>query len=97
MVTVDSETGFGIITNAMVTDFETNCLHNLSVLAYDEGGRQSVMAATVVIHVTDVNEHTPAFDKNHYYFELTEGTNLSEAITVSDKDLEGVSFKKAIK
>ena len=89
-IEVDIDTTFGVITNSMMPDFEAGCLYNFTVVAFDEDGRQSITPAIVVIHINDVNEFAPMFSSRQFYFELNEGTNFSEVISVRDKDLEGV-------
>ncbi|XP_029156895.1 cadherin-89D isoform X2 [Nylanderia fulva] len=50
----------------------------LFVLARDSGGLSDNI--TVRIHVTDVNDHAPVFDKSWYTFDLAEGTYNNRAI-----------------
>ncbi|XP_072758851.1 cadherin-89D isoform X2 [Anoplolepis gracilipes] len=50
----------------------------LFVLARDSGGLSDNI--TVRIHVTDVNDHAPVFDKSWYTFDLAEGTYSNHAV-----------------
>ncbi|XP_011348713.1 cadherin-89D [Ooceraea biroi] len=50
----------------------------LFVLAKDSGGLSDNI--TVRIHVTDVNDHAPVFDKSWYTFDVAEGTYDNRAV-----------------
>ncbi|KAM0727270.1 Cadherin-89D [Formica fusca] len=50
----------------------------LFVLAKDSGGLSDNI--TVRIHVMDVNDHAPVFDKSWYIFDLAEGTYSNHAV-----------------
>lgn len=50
----------------------------LFVLARDSGGLSDNI--TVRIHVTDVNDHAPVFDKSWYTFDLAEGTYINHVV-----------------
>ncbi|XP_029667049.1 cadherin-89D isoform X2 [Formica exsecta] len=50
----------------------------LFVLAKDSGGLSDNI--TIRIHVMDVNDHAPVFDKSWYIFDLAEGTYSNHAV-----------------
>ena len=65
---------------------------DVAVVATDGGYPSLYGTATVVVTVSDVNDHTPAFDTSSYVLQLPENRPLSDIVTVVADDLdEGVN------
>ncbi|XP_055921859.1 cadherin-related tumor suppressor [Eupeodes corollae] len=63
--------------------------YNLTVVAIDKGTPQRTATAYLIIHVNDVNDHEPVFEKSEYTAVLSElappGTYVA-SITATDED-----------
>ena len=68
-------------------DYETTREYSFPIVATDGGGLTT--QATVIIHVTDVNDHEPRFDKNPYTESMDENLDAGHVVgkvTATDKD-----------
>ncbi|KAM3964103.1 cadherin-related tumor suppressor fat [Aphomia sociella] len=72
-----------------VLDREEISKYNLTVVATDRGTPQRTATSYLVIHVNDVNDHEPVFEKSEYSAVLSElapsGTYIA-SITATDED-----------
>ncbi|XP_028398312.1 protocadherin Fat 4-like [Dendronephthya gigantea] len=59
-------------------DFETKTFYIFTVIATDGGGL--TQPAIVTIHVTDVNDHEPRFDKNPYIESMDENLDAGHVV-----------------
>lgn len=72
-----------------VLDREEISKYNLTVVAMDEGSPPRTATAYLIIHVNDVNDHEPVFEKSEYSAVLSElappGSYVA-SITATDED-----------
>ncbi|KAL4715527.1 hypothetical protein ACJJTC_009153 [Scirpophaga incertulas] len=72
-----------------ILDREEISKYNLTVVAKDQGSPSRTSTSYLVIHVNDVNDHEPVFEKSEYSAILSElapiGTYIA-SITASDED-----------
>lgn len=72
-----------------VLDREEISKYNLTVVAMDEGNPPRTATAYLIIHVNDVNDHEPVFEKSEYSAVLSElappGSYVA-SITATDED-----------
>ncbi|XP_018326726.1 cadherin-related tumor suppressor-like [Agrilus planipennis] len=80
---------FEIVRVNGVLDREEISKYNLTVVATDKGTPPRTATAFLIIHVNDVNDHEPVFEKSEYSAVLSElvppGTYVA-GITASDED-----------
>lgn len=80
---------FDIVRVNGVLDREEISKYNLSVVATDKGTPRRTATAFLIIHVNDVNDHEPVFEKSEYSAILSElappGTYVA-GITATDED-----------
>ncbi|CAD7079234.1 unnamed protein product [Hermetia illucens] len=80
---------FDIVRVNGVLDREEIGKYNLTVLATDKGTPPRTATAYLIIHVNDVNDHDPVFEKSEYSAVLSElapiGTYVA-SITATDED-----------
>lgn len=86
---LDSTPSFDIVRVSGVLDREEISVYNLTVAATDKGSPPRTATAFLVIHVNDVNDHEPVFEKTEYGAVLSElappGTFVA-AVAASDED-----------
>lgn len=86
---LDRTPSFHIVRVNGVLDREDISVYNLTVVATDKGAPPRTATAFLVIHVNDVNDHEPVFDKSEYSAVLGElappGTYVA-GITATDED-----------
>ncbi|KAH1019549.1 hypothetical protein HUJ04_009349 [Dendroctonus ponderosae] len=86
---LDSTPSFDIVRVSGVLDREEISVYNLTVAATDKGNPPRTATAFLVIHVNDVNDHEPVFEKTEYGAVLSElappGTFVA-AVAASDED-----------
>ncbi|XP_053958053.1 cadherin-related tumor suppressor-like [Anastrepha ludens] len=80
---------FDIVRVNGVLDREEIGKYNLTVVAIDKGSPPRTATAHLIIHVNDVNDHEPVFEKSEYSAVLSElappGTYVA-SITATDED-----------
>lgn len=80
---------FDIVRVNGVLDREDISKYNLTVVANDKGTPSRTATAYLIIHVNDVNDHEPVFEKSEYSAVLSElappGTYVA-SITATDED-----------
>lgn len=80
---------FNIVRVNGVLDREEISKYNLTVVATDKGSPPRTATAYLIIHVNDVNDHEPVFEKSEYSAVLSElapsGTYVA-SITATDED-----------
>ena len=69
---IDSDTG--IMSTAAVLDRETHHTYTVTVIAKDRGDPSMQSSIPVIIHVEDINDHTPQAENRTYLFEVEENT-----------------------
>ena len=62
----------GEIKTAVALDRETADQHNIQVLSRDKGSPVHQAEVQVVVNVSDINDHRPAFRQRHYFVEVKE-------------------------
>lgn len=86
---LDYTPSFDIVRVNGVLDREEISKYNLTVVATDKGTPPRTATAFLIIHVNDVNDHEPVFEKSEYSAILSElappGTYVS-GITATDED-----------
>ncbi|CAG9797944.1 unnamed protein product [Chironomus riparius] len=86
---LDKTPSFDIVRVNGVLDREEISKYNLTVVATDKGTPARTATAYLIIHVNDVNDHEPVFEKSEYSAILSElappGTFVA-SITASDED-----------
>lgn len=86
---LDYTPSFDIVRVHGVLDREEISKYNLTVVATDKGTPPRTATAFLIIHVNDVNDHEPVFEKSEYSAILSElappGTYVA-GITASDED-----------
>lgn len=71
-------------------DYETQKSYSLTLIARDEGGRES--NANIFIDIIDLNDNFPQFESNEYYRSIREGSRHFEPqFFVKAFDIDGVS------
>ncbi|XP_065574069.1 fat-like cadherin-related tumor suppressor homolog isoform X5 [Artemia franciscana] len=79
----------GIITLAKSLDRESNIMHNLTVIAKDQGSPQLSSTAFVTVVVLDVNDNPPEFESKTYFSAVPEDAHLgTEVIKVFATSLD---------
>ena len=79
----------GIITLAKSLDRESNIMHNLAVIAKDQGSPQLSSTAFVTVVVLDVNDNPPEFESKTYFSAVPEDAHLgTEVIKVFATSLD---------
>ena len=68
--TVDASSGE--IKTAVALDRETTDQHSIRVVSRDKGPPYREAEVNVVINVSDINDHRPAFGQRHYFVEVKE-------------------------
>lgn len=73
----------GQINSKAVFDYEVKQLYELSIMARDKGSPplESQPLATVLVHVTSVNEYTPKFNKSLFQASVAENAPLGQSVT----------------
>lgn len=86
---LDYTPSFHIVRVSGVLDREEISKYNLTVVATDKGSPPRTATAFLIIHVNDVNDHEPVFEKSEYSAILSElapaGTYVA-GITATDED-----------
>ncbi|XP_044747791.1 cadherin-related tumor suppressor [Coccinella septempunctata] len=86
---LDYTPSFDIVRVNGILDREEISKYNLTVVATDKGSPPRTATAFLIIHVNDVNDHEPVFEKTEYSAILSElapsGTYVA-GITASDED-----------
>ncbi|CAH1174191.1 unnamed protein product [Phaedon cochleariae] len=86
---LDYTPSFDIVRVNGVLDREEIPKYNLTVVATDKGSPPRTATSFLIIHVNDVNDHEPVFEKSEYSAILTElappGTYVA-GITATDED-----------
>lgn len=86
---LDYTPSFDIVRVNGVLDREEISKYNLTVVATDKGSPPRTATAFLIIHVNDVNDHEPVFEKSEYSAILSElappGTYVA-GITATDED-----------
>ncbi|KAF2894632.1 hypothetical protein ILUMI_11530 [Ignelater luminosus] len=86
---LDYTPSFDIVRVNGVLDREEISKYNLTVVATDKGSPSRTATAFLIIHVNDVNDHEPVFEKSEYSAILSElappGTYVA-GITATDED-----------
>ncbi|XP_050300468.1 cadherin-related tumor suppressor isoform X2 [Anthonomus grandis grandis] len=86
---LDYTPSFDIVRVNGVLDREEISKYNLTVVATDKGNPPRTATAFLIIHVNDVNDHEPVFEKSEYSAILSElappGTYVA-GITATDED-----------
>lgn len=86
---LDYTPSFDIVRVSGVLDREEISKYNLTVVASDKGTPPRTATAFLIIHVNDVNDHEPVFEKSEYSAILSElapsGTYVA-GITATDED-----------
>lgn len=86
---LDYTPSFDIVRVNGVLDREEISKYNLTVVATDRGAPPRTATAFLIIHVNDVNDHEPVFEKSEYSAILSElappGTYVA-GITATDED-----------
>lgn len=80
---------FDIVRVNGVLDREEIGKYNLTVVAADKGSPARTATAYLIIHVNDVNDHEPVFEKSEYstvMSELAPSGSFVASITASDED-----------
>ncbi|KAK8375851.1 hypothetical protein O3P69_008534 [Scylla paramamosain] len=87
--TLDSKSGFDIVRVSGVLDREKISKYNVTIVATDKGTPPRSSTAFLIIHVNDINDHEPVFEKSEYSAVLSElvpiGTYVA-GITANDED-----------
>ena len=68
--TIDASSGE--IKTAVALDRETADQHDIRVLSKDKGPSSREAEVHVLINVSDINDHRPAFSQRHYFVEVNE-------------------------
>lgn len=86
---LENTPSFDIVRVNGVLDREEISKYNLTVIATDKGTPPRTATAHLIIHVNDVNDHEPVFEKSEYSAVLSElapiGTYVA-SITATDED-----------
>ncbi|CAH0559968.1 unnamed protein product [Brassicogethes aeneus] len=86
---LDYTPSFDIVRVNGILDREEISKYNLTVVATDKGSPPRTATAFLIIHVNDVNDHEPVFEKSEYSAILSElappGTYVA-GITATDED-----------
>ncbi|XP_060531934.1 cadherin-related tumor suppressor [Cylas formicarius] len=86
---LDYTPSFDIVRVNGVLDREEISKYNLTIVATDRGSPPRTATAFLIIHVNDVNDHEPVFEKSEYSAVLSElappGTYVA-GITATDED-----------
>lgn len=80
---------FDIVRVNGVLDREDISKYNLTIVATDKGSPPRTATAYLIIHVNDVNDHEPVFEKSEYsavLSELTPSGTYVASITATDED-----------
>ncbi|KAG8226847.1 hypothetical protein J437_LFUL004088 [Ladona fulva] len=86
---LEAKTSFDIVRVNDVLDREQLNKYNLTVVATDEGSPPRSATAFLVIHVNDINDHEPVFEKSEYSAVLSESAPVGTfvaAIHATDED-----------
>ncbi len=90
--TICSENGYVYLRRSL--DFEVTTSYEFEVIASDSSlleGNRLTSTATILVHVRDSNDHTPAFTQSIYYVQVPEedetetGSNITQ-LTCADSD-----------
>lgn len=87
---LDSNTGLITVADSQNLDAETLPIIRLTVEAADEEGRGLTATSNVVIHLSDINDQIPLFEKQVYEFILNQGgTSFTTPafLKAADKDV----------
>ena len=91
-----TNSSFSLTDNNVVTlvtplDFEESRLYNITLICYDNDGRNDT--AYLLINITAVNDHKPHFTEDHYDFTLRRiskiGTEIGRVVAVDDDENVG--------
>ena len=77
---LDSKSGIHIVRVASELDRETVRLYNLTVVAEDQGAPPRTSTAFLIIHVNDINDHSPVFSLDTYTAVLTESASIGSFV-----------------
>ncbi|XP_042544933.1 protocadherin Fat 2 [Dipodomys spectabilis] len=84
------DAGTGILYVNQSLDFETSPKHFLSIECSRQGSSSLSDVATIVVNITDVNEHRPRFSQERYSASVPENAFVGNVIlTVSATDEDG--------
>lgn len=93
MFTINNVTG--VISLLKSLDYETQKSHEFSIIALDGGDPPNIGQATVVISVTNINEHSPKFVGLPYEFwvqeNAIEGTSVGQ-VKALDEDKNNIVY-----
>lgn len=88
---IDMHTGKLYVESELDREFISE--YDLNISAYDLGNPQRSTSRSLVVHVEDVNDNQPVFEKNSYNFVITENAKNGTSIVrlrANDRD-EGVN------
>ncbi len=77
---LDSRGGIHIVRVDSELDRETVRLYNLTVVAEDKGVPPRTSTAFLIIHVNDINDHSPVFSEDTYTAVLTESAAIGSFV-----------------
>ncbi|XP_068675919.1 protocadherin Fat 4-like [Montipora foliosa] len=79
----------GEIRTAVALDRETTDRHNIRVISRDAGSPSYESEVQVLINVSDINDHRPAFSQRHYFVEVKEQqpAHVILNLTATDGDI----------
>lgn len=86
---LENTPSFDIVRVNGVLDREEISKYNLTIMATDKGTPPRTATAYLIIHVNDVNDHEPVFEKSEYSVVLSELTPIGTyvaSITATDED-----------
>lgn len=84
---IDNSTGHVWVSHSNGLDYEKIKAYSLTVEATDGGGRRAM--ATLNVHLTDVNDNKPAFEKPEYFAFVTENeTTFDSPVTIKVRKRE---------
>lgn len=86
---LENTPSFDIVRVNGILDREEISKYNLTIMATDKGTPPRTATAHLIIHVNDVNDHEPVFEKSEYTAVLSELTAIGTfvaSITATDED-----------
>ncbi|XP_018591367.2 protocadherin-23 isoform X2 [Scleropages formosus] len=91
LVSIDPKSGF--ITTVAHLDHEKESVIHVLVVAVDGGNPPLSSTATVIVHVEDVNDNEPVFEKQLYNISVPEHSPVGSCfLQVSAADADGAEF-----
>ena len=83
----------GYLTLASPLDYETTKKYEFELIASDEGTPSKSTTVTVQVHVTDVNDNSPSFNRNSYKTPLNTDNGISVQLDASDSEGDVLSYR----